>query len=174
MIKEKGALTLKLYLKQKVFSWADRFWVYDENGEEKYSVCGKAFSFGKKLTVYDANGSEQAFISEKFLSFLPKYYIYRNGEQIAEVVKEFTFFKPEYSVHGPDWKIKGNFWLHDYEITGENGTVAVISKEWFTWGDAYGIDIADGEDEITVLSATLVIDACIEALNSSAGASSSN
>lgn len=154
---------MKLYLKQKFFSWKDRFWVYDENGEEKYSVCGRAFSFGKKLNVYDMAGNEVAFISQKFFSFLPRYYIFRDGEQIAEVVKEFTFFKPEYTVIGPDWKVKGNFWEHDYDITCAEENVVSVEKEWFTWGDAYSIDIADGYNEVTALSVVLVIDACLAA-----------
>ena len=44
---------MKLYLKQKVFSWGDSFTVYDENGNDKYYVEGEIFSFGKKLHIYD-------------------------------------------------------------------------------------------------------------------------
>jgi uncharacterized protein YxjI len=44
---------MKLYIKQKVFSWADRFTVKDENGADRYFVEGEMFSWGKKLHVYD-------------------------------------------------------------------------------------------------------------------------
>ena len=158
---------MKLYLKQKVFSIGDRFFVYDENGEEKYRVEGQIFSFGKKLHVYDTNDREVAFIRQKVVAFLPCYYIERNGTEVARIVKEFTFFYPKYTIYGPNWEIDGDFFDHEYEIKEGNRTVVAVSKQWFTWGDAYEINIAPGVDEINALAATLVIDACIDAQNSS-------
>jgi uncharacterized protein YxjI len=98
-------------------------------------------------------------------SFLPKYYISKGGAQTAEVVKHFTFLKQEYSVVGPEWSVTGDFFEHEYFIYASDHTVASISKEWFTWGDTYVIDVASGEDDITVLSVALVIDAMIEQQN---------
>ena len=53
---------MKLYIKEKVFSWGDKFTVKDENGNDKYLVQGEVFSWGKKLHVYDSVGREVAFI----------------------------------------------------------------------------------------------------------------
>ena len=53
---------MKLYIKQKVFSWGDKFTVKDSNGEDRYFVEGDVFSWGKKLHVYDMHGNEAAFI----------------------------------------------------------------------------------------------------------------
>ena len=44
---------MKLYIKQKVFSWVDRFTVFDETGADKYHGEGEFFSWGKKLYVTD-------------------------------------------------------------------------------------------------------------------------
>ena len=44
---------MKLCIRQKVFSWVDRFTVFDENGADKYYVEGELFSWGKKLRVTD-------------------------------------------------------------------------------------------------------------------------
>jgi hypothetical protein len=41
--------------------------------------------------------------------------------------------------------------------------IAAVQKEWFTWGDAYQIDVSDVIDPVLALSVVLVIDACIEA-----------
>ena len=38
---------MKLYIKQKVFSWVDRFTVFDETGADKYYVEGE-FSRGER------------------------------------------------------------------------------------------------------------------------------
>ena len=74
---------MNLYIKQKVFSWNDKFSIFDENGNERFYVEGEVFSFGKKLRIYDLAGTELAYIEQKVWSFLPKYNIYRDGELIA-------------------------------------------------------------------------------------------
>ena len=55
---------MKLYIKQKVFSWGDKFTVKDSNGEDRYYVEGEIFSWGKKLHVYDMRGNEVASSSK--------------------------------------------------------------------------------------------------------------
>lgn len=154
---------MKFYMKQRIFSWGDKFSIYDPAGNECYHVEGEVFSFGKKLHLYDTQRQELAFIQQRLLSFLPKYEILRNGSQIAEVVKEFTFFRQEYSVNGLGWKVHGDFFSHDYEITANGRRIAQVSKEWFTLGDAYEIDIANDADETAVLAVVLIIDACLDA-----------
>ena len=42
---------MKLYIKQKVFSWGDKFTVKDATGRDRYYVEGEIFTFGKKLHV---------------------------------------------------------------------------------------------------------------------------
>lgn len=154
---------MTLYMKQRIFSWGDKFSIYDAAGNERYYVEGEVFTFGKKLHLYDLNRSELAFIQQRLLSFLPKYEILKNGIQIAEVIKEFTFFHQEYSVNGLGWKVHGDIFSHEYEIISGSQRVARVSKEWFTLGDAYQIDIADTVDETAALAVVLVIDACIDA-----------
>ena len=38
---------MKLYIREKVFSWGDKFTVKDQYGNDKYIVQGEVFSFGK-------------------------------------------------------------------------------------------------------------------------------
>jgi len=154
---------MNLYIKQRIFTWGDKFSIYDENGNEKYYVEGEIFTFGKKLHLYDLQGNELAYIEQKLLTFLPKYLIYRGNEVFAEIIKEFTFFHPEYTVSGPGWTVHGDFFDHDYDVKDGNNIVASVSKEWFTLGDAYEISFGAGVDEIAALSVVLVIDACIDA-----------
>ena len=56
---------MNLYIKQRIFSWGDRFSIYDANGNERYVVKGEVFTFGKKLHLYDVAGNELAFKAEK-------------------------------------------------------------------------------------------------------------
>ena len=153
---------MKLYLKQKIFSFRERFFVYDEFGNEKYSVEGALFSIGKRLRVYDMNGNEVAFIKQRVLSFTPRYKIFIGGKEIAEVVKHFTLFKPHYSVWGTNWEVNGDFLDHNYAVYDNNLPVATVRKEWMTWADTYSIDIAPYADELTALATVLVIDAAMD------------
>lgn len=156
---------MKLYIKQKVFSWGDKFRIYDENENDKYYVEGEVFTLGKKLHLYNRSGAELAYIHQKLWSFLPKYFISQNDVDVAQVIKKFTFFREEYTVEGLGWDVHGDLWAHEYEIDAVGWTIAAISKRWFTWGDTYEIDIADDADEVMVLCVVLIIDAVIAQSN---------
>lgn len=154
---------MKLYIKQKIFSWKDKFSIYDENGEEHYFVEGELFSWGKKLHVYNREQKEAAFIRQEIFTLLPKFIVSIDGQDIAEIVKEFTFFKPKYRIDGLGWAIQGDFWDHDYEITKSGNTIVRICKKWFTWGDCYELDVENPEDEIVALAVVLAIDCVLDA-----------
>lgn len=157
---------MKLYIKQKVFSWNDKFTVKDEFGADRYYVEGEFFSWGKKLHVMDAQtGAEAAFIQQKVFSFLPRYYVFVDGIQVLEIVKEFTFLRPKYTVSGKNWEIEGDFFAHEYSVIQHGAVVASIAKEWLTWGDSYAITIARQEDEVAALAAVLAIDCAIAQQN---------
>ena len=159
---------MKLYIKEKVFSWGDKFTVKDEYGSDKYFVEGEVFSWGKKLHVYNATGCEVAFIKQEVFSFMPRFYVFCGDRQVAEIKKEFSFLFPRYSIDGLGWEIEGRFMAHEYEITQGGRTIVSISKEWMTWGDSYELDILNPADEIVALAVVLTIDCVTE---SSSGAS---
>jgi len=152
---------MKLYIQQKVFSWNDRFTVWDESGQERFFVEGELFSWGKRLHIMDTLNSEVALIQEKVWSWLPRYFVHVGDQQVAEIVKEFTFFRPKYTISGLDWEVNGDFWAHDYEIIHNRMPIVRIHKEWMTWGDCYELDIADSQDEIIALAVVLAIDAVL-------------
>lgn len=153
---------MKLYIRQKVFSWKDKFTVKDQYGQDKYMVEGEFFSLGKKLHIYDMAGNEVAFIQQKILSFLPRYFVYAGDTQVAEIVKKFTFLRPKYEVLGLGWQVEGDFFAHNYVITDGNAMVVEINKEWMTWGDCYELDIAPNANEIIALATVLAIDCATE------------
>ena len=172
--KKQEGLNLNLYIKQKVFSWAERFTIKDSSGFDRYTVEGEIFSWGHKLHVYNAQNIEVAFIKQEIFTFLPKFEVYINGVLAVEVVKEFTFFKPQYTLRGTNWTVNGEFFSHDYTITDGINTIASIAKAWFTWGDSYELDISDGADEVLAVATVLAIDCVLDAQNSSAAASAGN
>jgi len=165
---------MKLYIKQKVFSWGDKFTVKDEAGYDRYIVEGEVFTFGKKLHVYDLQDREVAYIEQELLSFLPRYHVYCNGRHVAQIKKEFTLFLPKYTISGLGWEVNGHFLAHDYEITKNGHPIVSISKEWMTWGDSYELDIANSEDELAALAVVLTIDCVMEQRSSASITISSN
>lgn len=157
---------MKLYMKQKVFSFRDKFTIKDEYGNDKYYIEGEFWSLGKRLRIYDANHNELAFVKQKILTFMPKFTIEINGTEIAEIVKKVTFFTPKYYVNGLGWEVEGNLFSHDYTIVSERGMIVTIHKAWMSWGDTFELEIANENDEITALAVVLAIDAVMDAQQS--------
>lgn len=156
---------MKLYMKQKVFSWGDKFSVKDAAGVDRYFVQGEVFSLGKKLHVYNMHGQEVAYIEQQLLTWMPRYCVFIDGQEVAQVVKEFSFLRPRYRIKGLDWQVEGEFWEHEYEICQSGRFIASISKEWMTWGDSCQLQISDSSNELLALATVLAIDAVIDNQN---------
>ena len=154
---------MKLYMKEKVFSFHDRFTIKDEHGWDKYFVEGELFSLGKRLHILDVHGQELALIRQQLFTLMPRFNLTVRGREIGEIRKEFTLFYQRYCVDSLDWEIEGSFWEHEFEIRKGGQTVARIYKEWLTWGDSYCIDIADPSYELPALAVVLAIDCVAEA-----------
>ena len=153
---------MRYVMKEKIFAWGDDFHIRDEAGRDVFFVDGKALSFGDQLSFKDIAGRELAVIDQKLLSWGPTYEIYRDGQLAAVVRKElFTFFKARFAVDVPgpdDLEAEGDFFGHEYAFTRQGRPVAQVSKKWFSWSDTYGVEVADGEDDVLILAAAVVID----------------
>lgn len=157
---------MKLYMKEKVFSFHDRFTIKDEHGWDKYFVEGELFSLGKRLHILDVHGQELALIRQQLFTMMPRFTLTVRGREIGEIRKEFTLFYQRYCVDSLGWEIEGSFWEHEFEIRKGGQTVVRIYKEWLTWGDSYCIDIADPSYELPALAVVLAIDCVAEARSS--------
>jgi len=153
---------MRYVMKQKLLSWGDDFRIQNDQGTDVFLVDGRAFSLGNKLSFQDMVGNELAFIQQKLLAWGPTYEIYRQGNLAAVVKKQlFTFFRCRFTVDVPgpdDLEAQGD--VMDLEYVFERGgqRVAEVSKRWFSWADTYGVDIADGQDDVLILASTVVID----------------
>lgn len=151
---------MRFVVRQKVFSFGDNFTIKDEHGNDHFIVRGKVFALGDKLRIYDMAGNELFYIEQKLFRFLPEYTIYRSGQPMAVVKREFTFFKPRLNISSTlgNYTIDGNFLGMEFSIFKGGNRVAQVSKRWFSWGDTYGVDIAEGENTSFILSLVIVID----------------
>lgn len=152
---------MRLYIKQKVWSFKDRFTVKDDVERDMFYVEGELLTFAKKLRVYDHQNEEQLYIEQKLWRFLPEFDLFEDGEKVATVKKEFALFKNNYSILGPDWHIEGSVMAHDYVIKEGSRVIADINKKWLSWGDTYEINIYDEKSVTVLLGIVIVIDAVI-------------
>lgn len=153
---------MRYVLKQKLLSWGDDYYIRDDQGREVYLVDGKAFSLGGQLSFKDLAGNELAFIRQKLLKLSPTYEIHRDGEVAAVVQKKlFALFHHRFTVDVPgpdDLEAKGDFLDHEYVFKRGDREVATVSKRWLSLRDTYGIEIADGEDDVLILASAVVVD----------------
>ena len=150
---------MRLLFKQRFFSWFDSYDIYDDGGNTVYSVKGR-LSWGKKLEIYDASGAHVGTLKQQVFTFLPTFELYLGDEYVGEVKKDFTFFKPSFTLSCNGWHVDGNWLEWDYAIYDPRGdVVARISKELFNWTDTYVIDVRNVENSVAVLMVVLAIDA---------------
>ena len=154
---------MKLYMKEKLFSFHDRFTIKDENGWDKYYVEGEFLSLGKRLHLLNSFGEEVALIRQELFTLMPRYTVSVASREIARIRKEFTLFFQRYVIDGLGWEVEGSVWEHRYEIRKNGRLIVAIDKEWMTWGDSYVLDIVDPADEILALAVVLTIDCVAEA-----------
>jgi len=150
---------MKLLFKQRVFSWLDSYDIYGENGETLFIVKGQP-SWGHCLHILDTTGDHIGTVKEVFFSLLPRFEIYAGDRLLGSIRKEFTFFKPKFTLDMNGWTIDGDWFEWDYSIRNASGrVVATISKQLLNWSDTYIIDVPELADAIPALMVVLAIDA---------------
>lgn len=149
---------MNLYMKQKVFSLKDKFYIYDEEQNPVYYLEGKMFSIHGKHYLYDMNGNEAAYIHKKIIALLPKYFIELPNGKEYEMKGKLAFAHEVFAIEELGWKLTGKFLEHDYTITQDNNNIATMHQKWLSWGDTYEIAIAEGADPVIVIAAVLCID----------------
>ena len=152
---------MRFLMKQRFFSFGD-FTIQDEAGNDAYAVDCHLFVIGKELSFNDLSGRELANIKKPAFSFSETYEITSGGQLVATVHKPaLQFFKHSFEIEGPyanGLSVEGDFFELEYAFQRNGTTVAQASKEYFSFTDSYGVDIADGEDPIMILATCVVID----------------
>ena len=150
---------MRMYFKQRFFSWLDSYDVYSEDGVTLFTVEGR-LSWGHCLHILDAAGNHIGTIQEKVFTFLPQFELYVGEEYLGCIRKEFSFFKPQFTLDCNDWQVDGQWLEWDYSIDSPSrGHIASITKDVFRMTDSYVIDVVDPEDALGALMVVLAIDA---------------
>lgn len=156
---------MQYFIKQKVFSFKDKFNITNEAQETLYQVEGKVFSIKNKLSLFNPTGDVVLEASKKLFQFLPKYTITTpDGQELAKVHKRFTLLRHKFSVFAGNQEliVTGNIIGHNFEIEKEGQFVASIKKKLFSFGDSYVIDIRDEVNQELYLFIVIIIDQILE------------
>lgn len=150
---------MKLVLKQRPFSWLDKYDVYDVNMKPVYHVEGQ-LSWGHCLKIFNNGHRELGMVKQKLWTFMPIFEIYQDNIKIGSINKVFSWLEPKYNINFLNWHVQGNIFQWNYSIfDSNNNLVAVISKQYFQWTDTYVLDIINPKDTLYVLMFVIAIDA---------------
>jgi uncharacterized protein YxjI len=156
-------LSNRYKIRQKLISIGDDFWIENAKGQKVFRVDGKALRIRKTLEFEDANGRKLAQIKERLLAIKDTMVIEdANGRDIATVRKALIApLRDKWNVNvrgGEDLVVQGNILDLEYSIKQGRRKVAEVSKKWFTITDTYGVEIADGQNDILILAVAVAVD----------------
>ena len=150
---------MKLLFRQRFFSWLDSYDIFNEYGNTLYTVKGE-IALGHLLNIYDADNHKIGYIQEKMFSWLPKFEMYMNGSYSGCIKKEFSLFRPRFTIDFNGWRVEGDLFEWDYTIINAEGrNIATVTKEVFKFTDTYSINIKNPSDALCALMLVLAIDA---------------
>lgn len=165
-----------LYMKQKVFSFGEKYNVFDENENVVYHIKGKVFSIKNKLDMYQGDRLVYHF-ERKLFRFLPEYELYTpEGEVIATIKKNFQFIGGKLTIHSRygEMKFVGQILQRDFQLFNDHKEVMSVHKKWLSWGDSYEIMIHDDTREAFYVALVIMIDAIFHQNSGHSNSSSSH
>ena len=164
---------MRYVIKERLFRLGEDSYILDESGQPALRVDGKILSLRDRLILRDLSGQEVASVHRRLIALRPTYEININGREVATVKKHFfTPFRDKFTIDVPgpdDLEMTGSLLDHDFTVRRGGKTVATISKAWFSFRDTYGVDIADGEDQLLILASVLALDLAEDRENSQVG-----
>jgi uncharacterized protein YxjI len=150
-------------MRQKLVAFGDDFYIEDEQGRKAFKVDGKALRVRDTLVFKDMEGNKLCHIQERKLRIKDTMRVEdADGQELAVVKKALvTPVRDRWTVKvegGPDLEVQGNILDHEYRIGEGRDKVAEVSKKWFRLRDTYGVEVAEGQDDVVILAVTVALD----------------
>ena len=151
-------------MRQKLLAFGDDFYIENEQGQKVFKVDGKVLRVRDTLVFKDMQGNKLCQIQERMLRVKDTMDIEGpDGRTLATVKKALiTPLRDRWTVKikgGPDLEVQGNILDHEYRIGEGRQKVGEVSKKWFRVRDTYGVEVAEGQDDVLILAVTVAIDA---------------
>ena len=150
-------------LREDLISIGDDFWIEDESGQRVFRVDGKVLRISKTFVFLDMAGNTLCRIKERLLTIKDTMEIEDAGGREMAVVRKALIspLRDRWGVNvrnGPDLNIRGNILDHEYSITQGRDKIAEVSKKWFRLTHTYGVEIAEGQNDILILAVAVAMD----------------
>lgn len=149
---------MKVYIKNKFWSWGGGSSVVNENKEPVFQVKGKVFSITRKKYLCDLDGNRLYTIRNKWFNwFIHKAFIYdSDNNKIATVKDKWFNVNQEYFVMGykDEIKIQGKFFGLTTQILKNGEVIGTIRRQITFINDAFELDAA--EEDIPFLIALVI------------------
>jgi uncharacterized protein YxjI len=150
-------------LREDLISIGDDFWIENESGQRVFRVDGKVLRISKTYVFLDMAGNTLCRIKERLLTIKDTMEIEdAEGKEMAVVRKALISpLRDRWNVkvrNGPDLDVQGNILDHEYAIRQGGQKIAEVSKKWFRLTDTYGVEIADGQNDILMLAIAVAMD----------------
>lgn len=149
---------MKFYIREKLVSLHNKYFIYDENDEQVYELESKYISIGAKTSLKDMDGNELVYVEQEVLHFMPQYNIYINEEFIGKVIKRFKLISNDYEVLELGYTVEGNFLGSSYVVkNSDDEIIANVSRKVVSIGDKYHLEILDEENYLRILGVLIAI-----------------
>ena len=153
---------MRYIIREKFFHIGEDSTILNEAGQPVLEVDGKVLSLHDRLIVRDMARNEVVTIHRRLLALRPTYEISRGGDTLATFRKRFfSPFVDRFTVDIPgpdDLEMTGSLFEHEYRISRAGQVVTVVSKQWFSLTETYGVDSAPGQDDPLILACVLALD----------------
>ncbi|MBV7327041.1 LURP-one-related family protein [Chloroflexi bacterium TSY] len=155
-------------MKQKLIAFGDDYYIENEEGTSLFWMDGKAARVRQRLAFKDTEGIEKAYVRERMVAIRGAFYIYRDEAVAVTITQTPTSSTPDrFTIRMADRTelvTRGNVLNYEYEIRRGQHKVAIVSKQWFTHQDTYGVDIQPDQDDILILVSTALIDVMVRSI----------
>lgn len=133
-----------IFQQTKNFSKND-FAILDAHGmqvahvETGGSALGRMFAGARELTVFDGPEKPVIKVKDTMTMGRDRFEIFDgNGGPLASLVKRITLFKTRVTISmlGEDLDLRGSVWDFDFQITGSQGVLGTVTRQWSGMGNA--------------------------------------
>lgn len=136
-----GILTTDVIVMHQVRSFlSNDFGIHDLSGRPvgrivtEGSTGSRVFMGNRQLAIVDGDGSLLLRLNDVPNIGLDRFEVHDGyGRLVAEIVKEFTFFKKAVRIElttGAVLRVSGSLWDRDFVVDGPGGRAATVTRHW--------------------------------------------
>ncbi|MEU6506596.1 MULTISPECIES: LURP-one-related family protein [unclassified Streptomyces] len=157
---------MRYLVRDRMLAFHEEAWVETEHREKLFKVNRKLLRLRTTFDFVGTDGNQVASIVKKALTLHHTILVKQNGETVGRISKRtFRIFGDRFKVTlrgGRRLRIAGNLWDREFDIADDSGTLAHISRRWFTIRDAYAVDVMSEPDWLLLIILAVCVDHIIE------------